>query len=140
MIAAPDFIRRVKALVRGGVGPGLPRREQDRHILLKAVTLGVAGELPCSERELGIALRRWLATAGPRVDVDPVSLRRALVDFGYLRRDSAGLTYERGESRPARFAPEVDALVPLDLVAGARRLPPDQAGSRPREDRDGPAD
>jgi hypothetical protein len=132
MIAAAEFIRRFRALTLGGVGPGLPRREQDRQILLKAVALGIAGELPCSERDLGLALRRWLAAVGPRVDVDPVSLRRALVDFGYLRRDAAGRTYELCDSHAARFAPEVEVLDPLDLMAGVRQHLLDQAGGRPR--------
>jgi hypothetical protein len=137
MIAASDFIRRLKALARGGVGPGLPRREQDRHVLLKAVALELADKLPCSERDLGIALQGWLASAGPRVDVDPVSLRRALVDFGYLRRDTAGRRYEPCASHAARFAPEVEALVPLDLMASVRQHPLNDADSRGQQPPDG---
>jgi hypothetical protein len=130
MIAAEDFVRRLRALVLGGVGPGLPRRQQDQHVLLKAVALGLAGDLPCSESDLGLALQRWLAAAGPRVEMDPVTLRRALIDFGYLRRDAAGQTYERCDSRAARFAPEVEALVPLDLMAEVRRQSLDRAAGR----------
>jgi hypothetical protein len=132
MIAVSEFNRRFRALVLGGVGPGLPRRDQDRHILLKAVVLGIAGELPCSERDLGQALRRWLAAAGPRVDLDPVSLRRALVDFGYLRRDPAGRTYERCDSGAAQFAPAVAALDPLEAMAGVREQLLSKARSRGR--------
>lgn len=131
MITVSDFTRRFRALVSGGVGPGLPRRRQDQDILLKAVALGLARELPCSERALGLALERWLAAAGPRVDLDPVSLRRALVDYRYLRRDAAGGTYEISDSYAEEFAPEVEALVPLEVVAERRRELSDKARGRP---------
>ena len=134
MITTSDFVHRLEALVLGGVGPGLPRREQDRHILLKAVTLGFRDELPCSERDLGFALQRWLDLVGRRVEIDPVSLRRALIDYGYLRRDPAGRTYEWGHLRSGTFTPEVEMLVPLDLIASARERRLERARSRPDHD------
>jgi hypothetical protein len=120
-ISAGEFTRRLRALARGGVGPNLPRRAADAHILLKSVTLALAPRSPFTEKALGEALGAWLTAAGPRVDLDPVSLRRHLVDAGYLVRDSAGRSY-RVELRPQHaiaFDAEVDGLEPLALLAGA---------------------
>jgi hypothetical protein len=132
LIEAAEFIRRLEALALGGVGPGLPRRERDRHILLKAAALSLGRELPCSERHLGLVLRNWLVMLAPRVDIDPVSLRRALVDFGYLERDVAGQSYQLSNSHAAQFAPDVENLVPLDLVASARQRMTSKAEKRER--------
>ncbi len=124
-ISAEEFSRRLRALARGGVGPGLPRRSGDAHILLEAVALTLTVAPTYTEKELGEALREWLAAAGPRVDIDPVSLRRHLVDAGYLVRDPAGRSY-RVQRRPPRgpaFAEDVDALEPLALLAACRERP-----------------
>ena len=137
MIQATDFVRRFEALVAGGMGPGLPRRMQDKHILLKAVSLGIRRELPCSERDLGLALTSWLRRVGPRVDIDRVSLRRALVDFGYLRRDSAGRAYELPDTDVVAFTPEVEALDPQHLLAGLRQRLLSKAGKQPRPESPG---
>jgi hypothetical protein len=131
-ISASEFNRRLRALARGGVGPGLPRRVADAHILLKSVALTLAAASPYTEKELGEALRLWLAAAGPRVDIDPVSLRRCLVDAGYLVRDPAGRAY-RVEQRPPRgsaFDVEVEELEPLALLAACRERAAPGPGGR----------
>ena len=110
MVDVATFTRRFEALVRGGVGPGLPRRVQNRHILLKAVALGLEQNRVYSESALGEALDAWLDSAGPQVDIDRVSLRRALVDHGYVSRDSAGHSYRVESPGTVAFDPEVNAL------------------------------
>jgi hypothetical protein len=57
VIEVADFACGFEALTLGGMGPGLPRREEDRHILLRAVTLSVGRKLAWSERHLGLVLR-----------------------------------------------------------------------------------
>ena len=68
-------------------------------------------------------LKGWLALAGPRVELDHVSLRRSLVDEGYLVRDAAGVAYEirRGGRTGTPFAAEVDEL---DVAAILRAAQP----------------
>jgi len=38
-------------------------------------------------------LKAWLVNLGPRVELDHVSLRRALVDEGFVARDARGESY-----------------------------------------------
>jgi hypothetical protein len=98
--------RRLRALSSGGVGPGLPRRRADRWILLAAAARALpTGEL--AERALNQHLKAWLSDAGPRVVLDHVSLRRALVDEGFVERDSAGARYRvsRAHERRVVFEP-----------------------------------
>jgi 4a-hydroxytetrahydrobiopterin dehydratase len=86
---------RLRALLRSGFGPGLPRREADRFILLHAIA-GTFGEDEApGEREVTGRLAAWLARHGARLETDPVTLRRALIDDGFLVRDDRGQAYRR---------------------------------------------
>ena len=107
-----EFRRRLTALCASGVGPGLPRKRRDTHILLRSMAMSFDPAARYPERAVGDVLKRWLALAGPRVELDHVSLRRTLVDEGYLVRDVAGAVYEVRRSGRAgvQFAPAVDLL------------------------------
>lgn len=129
-ITTERFVRRLGALVLSGVGPGLPRREMDAHVLLKAVALVLRPGSTYSEPALGRALASWLDSAGARISIDPVSLRRSLVDHGYLRRDAAGRVYEVQAGSRVAFAPEVDTLDPLALMTDAQERSRREAARR----------
>lgn len=98
-IAAQDAARRLRALLSGGVGPGLPRRRRDQWILLHAAALEVlpAGGRELDEPAINARLKAWLESLGPRVELDHVSVRRALVDEGFVERATDGAVY-----RPSR--------------------------------------
>jgi hypothetical protein len=67
------------------------------------------------------------------VDIDVVSLRRFLVDAGFLVRDPAGRSY-RVDARPRRapaFDVSVDALEPLALLATCRERASRRGGEAP---------
>jgi 4a-hydroxytetrahydrobiopterin dehydratase len=85
---------RLRALASGGVGPGFPRRRRDLWIFLHAAAQGL-GEAPLSEAALNDRLMFWLASLGPRVILDHVTVRRALVDEGFVERDASGVSYRR---------------------------------------------
>jgi len=93
--------RRMRALCQGGVGPGLPRRTKDRWILLFGAVQCV-GDAPLAEAELNARLRAWLEALGPRVALDHVSLRRALVDDGFVARTPDGGAYTRSAAYERR--------------------------------------
>jgi hypothetical protein len=121
-ISAAEFERRMTALCLGGVGPALPRRRRDRHILLKSVALLLGHGTAYTERTINSLIGSWLEAAGPAVRLDHVSLRRHLVDEGYVVRDPAGGTYQvcPSPASPEPFDPAVDGLDPLGAVRAAR--------------------
>lgn len=125
-IGAAEFTRRLAVLCSSGVGPGLPRKRRDTHILLRSMAMCFDPAVRYSERAVGDVLKRWLEAAGPRVALDHASLRRTLVDEGYLGRDPAGAAYEArwiGRGGIA-FEAAVDNLLPLALLIASRDRPP----------------
>jgi len=92
---------RMRALCRGGVGPGLPRKTKDRWILLFAAARCV-GDATLAEADLNARLHAWLEALGPRVVLDHVSLRRALVDDGFVARTPDGAAYRRASAYERR--------------------------------------
>lgn len=121
-ISTREFERRMIALCLGGVGPALPRRWRDRHIFLRSVALLLGDGRVYTEPEINRLLTSWLDAVGPDVRLDHVSLRRHLVDEGYVVRDPAGRTYEVRSSQEQRllFEPGVDNADPLAAVRTAR--------------------
>ena len=101
-------------------GQGFPSRLRHQHIVLGGVTLSLPADRSCTEQEINERLRAWLRDVGPGVEIDHVSLRRRLVDHGYLVRDDAGVTYRvRAQWARGLFASEVERLDPVALVAEA---------------------
>lgn len=120
-ISVDEFIRRLEALYLSQGGPGLPRRRLDRDILFGSIVLPLAADRTYTEPEVNQALRAWSSGIGQTIDLDYVSLRRYLVDEGYLVRDPAGTTYRVGtEVIAERFEPAVGALDPAALIAAAQ--------------------
>ncbi|MEO6462883.1 MAG: 4a-hydroxytetrahydrobiopterin dehydratase [Candidatus Eisenbacteria bacterium] len=113
---------RLRALLKSGCGPGLPRREADRWILLEALagTLGDAETL--GEQAITERITQWLATTGARLETDAVTLRRALVDDGFVERDGRGQAYRRSRAHERRvvFPPAADGAVADTDLAGER--------------------
>ena len=93
-IAASEFAERFIALcARGGAGRDLPRRRRDRWILLRAIQSRLASPVPLDEREVTARIQDWVLGPGQDFAVDAVTLRRALVDEGFLDRDPYGREY-----------------------------------------------
>jgi hypothetical protein len=121
-ITTPEFERRLRVLCLSGFGPSLPKRRRDRLIILKSVVLSLGHGREYSEAEVNDALRSWLAAVGPGIRVDHVSLRRHLVDEGYITRDAAGHLYTvcASEGSPGEFEPMVDEVDTLGAVRQAQ--------------------
>ncbi|HEX7037271.1 MAG TPA: DUF2087 domain-containing protein [Pseudomonadales bacterium] len=90
--ASPEEVAAVlrKVLITGRL-QRIPRNPRHRSVLLAALCLQLRRRYPYSEPELNEQLKEALA-ALPAV-VDYVTLRRYLVDLGFLRRDRAGRRY-----------------------------------------------
>lgn len=113
-IRVEEFRERFLAVIGRGGGQGLPRKDRDRHIVFRAVVQSL-GRASYSESELNGALQNWLCLVDVGSRIDHVSLRRYLVDAGYLQRDPGGSRYVmcsagRGEVLFDAGVQEVDAL------------------------------
>ena len=117
-IEASQFKDRFASLVLGG--QGFPKKGVDRHILFISAALGLEPQQPYSESEINDELRAWTARFGSRVSLDHVTLRRFLVDEGYLSRDTAGISYELTTAWPHTFEPSISTLDLEALVEEAR--------------------
>ena len=121
MIPAIEFERKIAELCLGGVGPGLPRKSRNRHILLKAAAMAIGQGSQRTEKEINELLASWLDALGPTVRLDHVSLRRHLIDEGYVERDPAGAVYNihNPDSQPVQFEPAVEAFDTIQVLRRA---------------------
>jgi hypothetical protein len=118
VISAQLFSKRLARLCLSGATTGLPRSSQDRHILLKSMQLSFKRTTNYSEADVNHLLDRWLSDVAPSLESDHASLRRALVDYGYLERSADGRTYRVGDA--GDFDPAVAELDPAHILREAR--------------------
>ena len=121
-LTADQFKKRLAELCLNPGGRGLPRKARDRSILLKSVTL-LMGKQDYTEKELNRLLRKWLEDVGQNLESDHVSLRRELVDTGYVERDSRGSVYRTGTPKwGISFDTSIDEINTsiTRIVSGAR--------------------
>jgi hypothetical protein len=90
-ISAEEFEKRLSALALSGVQFNLPRKQRDRHILFRSAAQALDADHQYSEPDLNAELALWLQGIG--IGIDHVTLRRHLVDEGYLIRERDGSTY-----------------------------------------------
>jgi hypothetical protein len=119
IISADRFAERLAVLCVNAQLVGLPRRREDRLILLKSIAMGLAPDAAYTEKDVNAVIQQWLLTTGHRVALDYVTLRRALVDEGLIVRDAAGATYRLRPGVELSFAPDVDDVDVLDVLAAA---------------------
>ncbi len=119
-VTTEQYTTRLAAMCIKGVGQGLPKKVRDRHILFKSIKATLGTDREYSETELNEAIERWLATVGIGIVIDHVSLRRHLVDEGYVVRDRAGTTYRVARSRHEDlFEGAIDRLDQAKIIADA---------------------
>ena len=113
-----QFKNRFVSLIVGG--QGFPKKPLDRHILFISAALGLEPQRQYTESELNVELRKWTSRFGDAVNLDHVTLRRFLVDEGYLNRDTAGTSYELTTGWPYAFDPSIKVLDLDALIEEAR--------------------
>ena len=117
-IGPDEYARRIRALLlRGGLSNALPRRERDRWILFHAIACRFARKEQLSEREADGRIADFLLGPGHFLELDRVTLRRALVDEGFVDRDPSGHSYRASKRHLRRVeftdAPGVEAVLGL---------------------------
>jgi hypothetical protein len=96
MITLDEFVERIVKLGADRGPRGFPRAERDREILMKSMTLELDEKAVYREHDVNEHLKRWKREIAPALDVDHVTLRRWLVDFGHLERTRDGKEYRVG--------------------------------------------
>jgi hypothetical protein len=120
-INAAEFKQRLEALLLSPGGRGLPRKRRDWDILFKSIMLALEAGRDYSEKEINQVVEEWLDGIGQAIEIDYVTLRRHLVDAGYLVRDLAGTSYRVGlEAMAELFEPATDTVDPAAVVEEAR--------------------
>ena len=109
-ITTEQFKTRFVPLVTGG-GSLLKKSAEDQHVLFVSAVLRLEPGRTYSEGELNETLKPWSATFGDGFGLDHVTLRRHLVDAGYLLRDAAGTTYTlNADDPPVKVDPAIADL------------------------------
>lgn len=118
-ITEPQFTSRFVTIMLAG--QGLPKKRPDRDIVFVSAILGLDPARSYTESELNDALRRWTGRFGDSCGLDHVTLRRYLIDEGYIARDSAGAAYRlAAETAPTTFDPSISDLDLDQLLFEAR--------------------
>jgi hypothetical protein len=119
-ITIAEFKKRLAALCL--TGRGFPRKDRDQQILFRSVTMMLETGRDYTEQEVNEGLAGWLSQMGHSVEIDHVTLRRYLVDAGYLVRDPVGSRYRVDEDQPAGlFESGIEAVDPVAVVEAAYR-------------------
>ena len=119
LIDATTYSRRLVALcLRSGIIP-FPARAADRAILQKSIIRYFDADARYSEKGVDTILKQWIQEIGRNIRVDHVTLRRALVDDGYLERRPDGARYRVTLLGPFafQFTPDVDSVDDKSLIA-----------------------
>jgi hypothetical protein len=122
IITAREFEDRLRVLCVGATTV-FPRRDRDRHILYRSVLSTLDIEASYSETRLNVLLKLWLSDIGAGMEIDHVTLRRYIVDEGYLSRDSMGSTYRVNLNGRGlvEFEESVGHVDPSTVVTNARQ-------------------
>jgi hypothetical protein len=115
------FTKRLGDLcLRSGLS-GLPRDDVSRHVLYTSMVAALPVDTPLDQAVVDARLARWIETSGLR-ELDHVTLRRYLVDAGYLCRRADGSSYRVVADPPGRPCWEAGvADIDLEAVLRARR-------------------
>jgi hypothetical protein len=105
------FKRLGELCLRSG-GSGFPKDFADQHILLKSAVLILGQPGTFSEKEVNEKLEYWVRHISQIKEIDRVTLRRRLVDTGYLVRSKDGSSYQIAQPgpKPGLFDATVDQL------------------------------
>ncbi len=108
-------------LLRQEVVVGNLKRD-DLWVITVAAAMSIPSGTPQTEKEVTERLARWLGRVGENVRMDAVELRRLLVDYRCLVRDTAGREYQRPVEWPDALKETARALQEIEIEAFADRV------------------
>ena len=112
----------LRNLLQTGALQALPTNPRVRDAVLAVATGGLVRQRPYAEREVNDVLSVWLESV--RATIDHVTLRRRMVDLGFLKRTRDGSRYYLNSGRVAAIlgdgAVEIDAGAIIGEIVRAR--------------------
>ncbi|MCH7565649.1 MAG: DUF2087 domain-containing protein [Gemmatimonadetes bacterium] len=122
-ITRDEFSSRLVELCVNGRITGFPRRTRDLHILMKSVVLTFDAAAEYSEREVNEELRMWMADICPSFEIDHVTLRRRLIDEGYVERERDGSKYWASvpPMESSLFEPDVESVDVYEAIGTGKK-------------------
>jgi hypothetical protein len=111
IITQEFFIKRFTNLILKSGLSGFPKDETDQHIFLKSIILILGKAEFFSEKEINERIQYWILAISKLNKMDHSTLRRWLVDTGYLTRTTDGSRYQIAPgSRAHLFDPAVEQI------------------------------
>lgn len=118
-ITSSEFSERFVALILGA--RDLPKKPVGFHVLLISAIIGLDPGKEYAESEINAELQRWVLTFGSNFSLDPIALRRYLIDANYLSRDPAGKVYRlQTADQRYSFDPEIRSIDLEGLIKKAK--------------------
>ena len=121
IISKEHFLKRIGDLcLRSGL-TGFPKDDSDQHILLKSAVIMIGAADAFSEQEINEKLKAWCQATQSK-GIDHGTLRRRLVDTGYLVRNKNGSAYRVCPNGLSKFEFEaaIDQINLPESVASAK--------------------
>jgi hypothetical protein len=114
------FVKRLSILCLKSGMSDFPKDETDRQILLKSAALTFDSSRIFSEKEVNQVLDAWIDGSDQKGKMDHGTVRRYLVDAGYLEREKDGSSYRVSRGRADMFEAGVDEVQPLEEITRAK--------------------
>lgn len=116
-----DLLRRI---FHGGLMRRVPKKREEADAIMALSLVSLSAEGVYDESEINVHLSSWLDGISRETNLDYVTLRRYLVDYGFLRRAFDGAVYRIVQDRIEEvLSPEarlVDVKAIFKEVATAR--------------------
>jgi hypothetical protein len=123
-----EVLRLLAKLLANGPIEQFPKKQADRDVILALAAAGLTAGKSYEEREINDYLSAWLQGFASPFGMDHVTVRRTLVDCGFLRRDPTGSAYTvNQEIVDHTLEPDARSINPgevkaeLDLAREARK-------------------
>lgn len=117
-----DIDALLRNLLQTGALQALPTNPRVRDAVLAVATGGLVRQRPYAEREVNDVLSAWLESV--RATIDHVTVRRRMVDLGFLKRTRDGSRYYLNVGRVAAIlgdgAVKIDAGAITDEIVRGR--------------------
>ncbi|MDA1077227.1 MAG: DUF2087 domain-containing protein [Proteobacteria bacterium] len=118
MIDKDAVVALLRRIFHGGQLRRLPKKREDADVLMALSLSGLDRDGIFDETQINVHLSAWLDDISTQDSLDYVTLRRDLVDSGFLRRASDGFVYRIQPDRIREvLSSEACAVDPKEIFA-----------------------